>query len=151
MFDRYIVFFNVLFLISCAIIPEKEYVQYYQVVTEKPYDEVLAELESAIVDNNFRITGHGRVGKVIRDRGERDFPDYDTIQFCNLSYAKALLQLAPEAIRHMPCTVIMYKNKANTIVATRLLPTDTGNKDLNQRSFKINEILKQIIDLAVEE
>ncbi|MDD5274611.1 MAG: DUF302 domain-containing protein [Methylovulum sp.] len=151
MLERFIVFTSVLFLASCAVISQSESVQYYQMETKKPYDEVLVELEGAIADNNFRITGHSRVGKVIRDRGDKDFPDYDTIQFCNLTYAKFLLQMAPEAIRHMPCTVFMYKTKDRTIVTTRLLPTDTNNKELNELSFTINEMLKQIVDFAVEE
>ncbi len=142
---------SVLGFVGCALIPQREYVQYYQVETEKPYDDVLAELEGAIADNNFRITGHSRVGKVIRDRGVKGFPDYDTVQFCNLTYAKTLLLVAPETIRDMPCSVFMYKKQGKTIIATRLLSTDTNNKDLNQFSFKINGILKQIVDVAVEE
>lgn len=151
MFGRFIVFISVLFFVSCAVISQSESVQYYQMETEKPYDDVLVELEGAIADNNFRITGHSHVGKVIRERGVKDFPDYDTIQFCNLTYAKLLLQVAPEAIRHMPCTVFMYKTKGKTIVTIRLLPTDTNNKELNELSFTINGMLKQIVDFAVEE
>jgi uncharacterized protein (DUF302 family) len=63
---------------------------YYQAETNKPYADVLAELEIAISEQNFRITGHSRVGKVIRDRGSKDFPEYDTLQFCNLTHAKTM-------------------------------------------------------------
>lgn len=138
-------------LLSCAAQPIGEFVPFYQVETGKPYDEVLAELEVAIAENNFRITGHSRVGKVIRERGSPDFPDYDTIQFCNLTHAKTILLIAPEAIRHMPCNVVLYKKGAKTLVRTHLLPTDTDNAELNQFSVKMNEGLKQIVDFAVAE
>lgn len=151
MLKRFVILVALGVLISCVSTPQGEFVRYYQVETEKPYDDVLSELESAISDNNFRITGHSRVGKVIRERGEKNFPDYDTIQFCNLTYAKTILLLSPEAIRHMPCNVVMYKSQGKTIVMTHLLPTDTENEELNRFSHKMNELLKRIVDFAVEE
>jgi uncharacterized protein (DUF302 family) len=85
-----------------------DFIQYHLARTAKPYDDVLAELKVAIAEHNFRITSHSRVGKVIRQRGTADFPDYDTIQFCNLSHAKTLIELSVDAIRHIPCSVVLY-------------------------------------------
>ena len=141
---------SLLFIAGCATQPG-EYIPYYQVETLKPYDDVLSELELAISENNFRITGHSRVGKVIRDRSAKDFPEYDTIQFCNLTEAKTILLISPEAIRHMPCNVVTYQYQGKTIVRTHLLPTDTGNKELNRFSVRMNETLKKIVDFAAEE
>jgi len=136
---------------SCASQPTGEFIPYYQVETRKPYDDVLAELEVAIAENNFRITGHSRVGKVIRDRGTKNFPDYDTIQFCNLTEAKTTLLMTPHAIKYMPCNVVVYQFEGKTIVRTHLLPTDTDNKALNEFSVKMNQVLKSIVDFAAEE
>ena len=69
------------FINSCASGPPVEITRYYEAKTSKAYADVLAELKVAIAENNFRITGHSRVGKVIRKRGTVDFPEYDTIQF----------------------------------------------------------------------
>jgi uncharacterized protein (DUF302 family) len=152
MLIRTLILLNLLFIVSCASQPpNSEIVRYYQAETTKPYDDVLAELEIAIAEHNFRITGHSRVGKVIRDRGTKDFPDYDTIQFCNLSHAKTLLLMSPHAVSYMPCNIVTYDFKGKTIVKTHLLPTDTENDKLNQFSEKMNKILKQIVDFAVEE
>jgi len=126
-------------------------IQYYQAETQKPYDDVLAELEIAIAEHNFRITGHSRVGKVIRERGTKDFPNYDTLQFCNLTHAKTLLLLSPHAVSYMPCNVVTYDFKGKTIIKTHLLPIDTNNKKLNQFSEKMNIKLKEIVDFAAEE
>ncbi|WP_244559158.1 DUF302 domain-containing protein, partial [Bathymodiolus platifrons methanotrophic gill symbiont] len=93
--------------------------------------DVLAELEIAISEHNFRITGHSRVGKVIRDRSTKDFPNYDTLQFCNLTHAKTLLLMSPHAVRHMPCNIVTYEYNGKTIVRTHLMPTDTNNSELN--------------------
>jgi uncharacterized protein (DUF302 family) len=142
---------TVLFIASCASQPVGEFVPYYQVETHKPYDDVLAELEVAISENNFRITGHSRVGKVIRDRGNKNFPDFDTIQFCNLTEAKTILLMSPATIRHMPCNIVMYQTQGKTIVRTHLLPTDGDNRELNAFSVKMNDVLKKIVNFAIEE
>lgn len=124
---------------------------FYQSATQKPYNDVLAELEIAITEHNFRITGHSRVGKIIRERGTKNFPNYDTIQFCNLSHAKTLLLISPHAVSYMPCNIVTYEFEGQTIVKTDLLPTDTDIDKLNQLAEKMNQTLKQIVDFAVIE
>lgn len=137
-------------LVGCVQTPKGEFIRYYQRETEKPYDDVLAELEIAISENNFRITNHSRVGKVIRDRGTKDFPNYDTLQFCNLTHAKTLLQMSPESVRFMPCNVVVYQYQGKTRVRTHLMPTDSANPQLNQFFKPMNQMLKDIVDFAVE-
>ncbi|GAB6141978.1 hypothetical protein JCM14076_27070 [Methylosoma difficile] len=136
---------------SCASQSKGEFIPYYQVTTQKPYDDVLAELEIAIAENNFRVTGHSRVGKVIRERGTADFPDYDTLQFCNLTHAKTILQMSPATIRYMPCNVVLYQDHGSTIVNIHLIPTDTDDEALKEFSVKMNETLRKIVDFAVAE
>ncbi|MEQ1557661.1 MAG: DUF302 domain-containing protein [Methyloglobulus sp.] len=148
---RFFIFASLLSIASCATAPMSEIVPYYEVATGKPYDDVLAELEVAIAENNFRITGHSRVGKVIRDRGTLNFPEYDTVQFCNLTEAKTILLMSPQAIRHMPCNVVTYQYQGKTIIRSHLLPIDTDNKTLNEFSVKMNQILKKIVDFAADE
>ncbi len=135
---------------GCAQTPKGEFIPFYQAETEKPYADVLAELEIAISEHNFRITGHSRVGKVIRDRSTKDSPNYDTLQFCNLTHAKTLLLMSPHAVRHMPCNIVTYEYNGKTIVRTHLMPTDTNNSELNAFAEKMNVMLKDIVDFAVE-
>lgn len=144
---------SLLFIASCAaqLPPDSEIIRYYRADTQKPYDDVLAELKVAIAEYNFRITGHSRVGKVIRDRGTKDFPEYDTIQFCNLTHAKTLLEMSPHAISYMPCNVVTYQYGGKTIIKTHLLPTDGDNPQLNAFASEMNQTLKQIVDFAAEE
>ena len=51
----------------------------------------------------------------------------------------------------MPCNVVVYDYEDKVIVKIRLLPTDTGNPELNAFSKEINVTLKEIVDFAVEE
>ncbi|MGR8933433.1 MAG: DUF302 domain-containing protein [Gammaproteobacteria bacterium] len=138
-------------LSACSTQPQGEFIPYYQVSTAKPYDDVIAELEAAIAENNFRITGHSRVGKVIRERENIDFPDYDTVQFCNLTLAKKILLMSPQAIRFMPCNVVTYAADGKVVISTHLLPEDSGNAELDVFAVQMNRILKTIVDFAAEE
>lgn len=143
-----------LFIASCGFInsdTNSQLIYYYQAETQKDYDDVLAELEIAIAEHNFRITGHSRVGKVIRDRGTVDFPEYDTIQFCNLTHAKTLLLMSPHAVSFMPCNIVVYQYDDKTIIKTHLLPEDTSNSELNEFTAKMNQKLRRIVDFAAEE
>lgn len=150
MLPRAIIFTSLLIIASCALPPNSEIIRYYEASTAKPYADVLSEAQSAIAEHNFRITGHSRVGQVIRERGAKNFPEYDTIQFCNLTHAKTLLEMSPHSVRHMPCNLVIYQYQGKTIVKTHLMPTDTDNEELNRFSDKMNQMLKEIVDFAVE-
>ena len=134
---------------GCTTVPSEQ-VPYYQLQTLKPYDEVINELEVAIADHNFRITAHSRVGKVIRDRGTENFPEYDTIQFCNLTLAKVMLEIQPQAIGFMPCNVVTYQQENLTVIKIHLLPEDNDNQALNEFAITMNQALKQIVDFAAK-
>jgi len=156
MLIRAIIFASVSLIASCASQSEhsnirSERVDYYQVETAKAYDEVLAELEIAIGEHNFRITGHSRVGKVIRERGANNFPEYDTVQFCNLTLARTILEITPHAITYMPCNVVTYQFDGKTIIRTHLLPEHGDNAELNRFAASMNQQLKQIVDFAAEQ
>lgn len=148
---KILAFLSSMLLIGCAVTPTTSSSQYYQVETTKPYDEILAELEIAIAEHNFRITGHSRVGKVIRERGATDYPEYDTLQFCNLTHAKTVLDISPHAIMYMPCNIVVYQFAGKNIVKTHILPTDGDNAQLNRFFQQMNSELKQIVDFAVEQ
>jgi len=143
-----LIILSFLWLNACAT--SGELVRSYQAETSKPYADVLSELEIAISENNFRITGHSRIGKVIRDRGTKDFPEYDTLQFCNLTHAKTLLKMSPHAVRYMPCNVVTYQFQGKTIVRTHLIPTNTDDMNFNRFALKMNSKLKDIVNFAVE-
>jgi uncharacterized protein (DUF302 family) len=136
------------FLAGCmpAARPEKS----YEAESRKPYDEVLAELELAITEQNFRITGHNHIGSVIRNRENIPFPDYDTLQFCNLTLARQMLEISPAAVAYMPCNVAVRSENGRVVVTTQLLPVDTPDPRLNAFFQEMNRKLKRIVDFAVE-
>ncbi len=124
--------------------------RWYQAETVKPYDDVLAELELAITENNFRITGHNHIGSVIRQRDNVAFPDYDTIQFCNLTLARQMLEMSPAAVAYMPCNIAVRSENGKVVIVTHLLPTEGPDGKLNAFFREMNGKLKKIVDFAAE-
>jgi len=137
-------------LVACAQQRTAEPERWYQAETAKPYDDVLAELELAITENNFRITGHNHIGSVIRKRDNIAFPDYDTIQFCNLTLAKQMLEMSPAAVAYMPCNIAVRSEQGKVVIVTHLLPTDGPDGKLDAFFSEMNGKLKKIVDFAAE-
>ena len=126
--------------------------RYYEAsTTTKPYADVMAELELAITERNFRITGHNKIGSVIRERENIAFPDYDTLQFCNLTLAREMLEIAPEAVTYMPCNATVRAQGGKVYATIHLLPTDSPNPKLNDFARLMNGKLKEIVDFAVDD
>ena len=73
--------------------------------TSKSFDDVILELDFAITERNFRITGRNTIGKGLRDRGYKDFPNVEVIHFCNLEYAREVLLIDPGFVAEMPCRI----------------------------------------------
>jgi uncharacterized protein (DUF302 family) len=138
-------------LISCASQRTTPQDSFYEVETSKPYGDVLAELEVAITEQNFRITGHNHIGSVIRTRDNIPFPDYDAIQFCSLTLARRMLEISPAAVSYMPCNITVRSERGKVIVATHLLPASTGNSRLDDFFRVINGKLKTIVKFAAEQ
>ncbi|MEY2700834.1 MAG: hypothetical protein RIQ52_1589 [Pseudomonadota bacterium] len=131
-----------------AIVPSTQ--DYYeQVATGKDYDDVLQEAELAITEENFRMTGHNHIGSVIRKREAVPFPDYDSLQFCNLTLARQMLERSPMVVRWMPCSVSLRMEAGKVYVGTALLPEATGDDVLDEMSRSINGKLRRIVDFAV--
>lgn len=125
---------------------------FYEAETRvKSYADVMAELELAITERNFRITGHNKIGSVIRERESIAFPDYDSLQFCNLTLARKMLEISPESVVHMPCSVAVRSQDGKIVVSTHLLPVDTDSQAFNQFAARMNQQLRQIVDFAVED
>lgn len=119
----------------------------YRAEVNKPFDTVIEEIEFAITEHNFRITGSNRVGEVIGERHGIPFPHSLVIHFCNLEYAKRLLEIDADYLLHMPCKIAVYEKGEKVIVETMLLPEDHRAGTVNDR---INTILRAIVTYVLD-
>lgn len=123
----------------------------YQQYSDYSFEETLFNLDLAISEHNYRIIHRSQIGQAIRDRGEKDFPLSTITNFCNITYAKEMIEINSDLINEMPCTIAVREQAAQgIIVSTRLMDEHTANKKQNEFSLKINNTLKSIITATVE-
>lgn len=120
-------------------------------VTPKSFDDVILELDFAITERNFRITGRNTIGKGLRERGYEDFPEVEVIHFCNLEYAREVLLLDPGFVAQMPCRVTVHRERDQTVVSLVLLPEDHPDPRVNAFAHRMNGVLREILAFVLEE
>lgn len=112
--------------------------------TDKAFDDVIEDLLIIIAEHNFRLNQHARIGKAIAKRNNITFPQATVLHFCNLDYARQLLEMAPDYLLRMPCRVSVWpKSAKSTIIEVWLLPED--DKRTVEFAKKINAILIDIV------
>ncbi|MGE3775042.1 MAG: DUF302 domain-containing protein [Gammaproteobacteria bacterium] len=119
-------------------------------VTDKSFDDVILELDFAITERNFRITGRNTIGKGLRERGYADFPDVEVIHFCNLEYAREMLLLDPDYVAQMPCRITVHREREQTVVNVVLLPEDHPDPRVNAFARRMNGLLREILAFVLE-
>lgn len=116
----------------------------------KVFDDVIFDLEFAITQRNFRITARNDIGRGIRQRGFKDFPQVIIIHFCNLTLARKALEIDPNFINHMPCRIAVYDHGDRITVSAMSLPEDSGDPNIDAFSRRVNVVLRGILSFAAE-
>jgi len=116
--------------------------------TDKQLIQILDDAEFAVTERNFRINNRLHIGKAIRERGSAGFPDYEVILFCNLEYAKQMLELDPDLIRHCPQRLAVRDTGHERIITASLLPQNTDSRALNDVTGEVNSLVREIVEFA---
>ena len=124
---------------------------YYQLSTEKALEEVLDDTVFAINERNFRITGHLHIGKGIRERKNPEFPDYEVLLYCNLVYAKKMLELDPEMINSCPGRITVRQDNEKVVITAPLWSVDMKNEELKLHMKNMNVLAREIVDYAADD
>lgn len=118
--------------------------------TDKSFADVVQELDFAITEHNFRITGRNTIGKGLRERGYTDFPDVEVIHFCSLEYAREVLLIDPGYVAMMPCRITVHEQEGRTVVSLILLPETHPNPQVVAFARRMNGVLREILAFVVE-
>ena len=120
----------------------------YEKRTDKSLQDILEDIDFAITEHNLRIVDRLHIGQAIKDRGNRDFPDYEIILYCNLTFAKEMLELDPSLINVCPGRVTVRSTGDSFIISAPLWPEDNRDPALNRITFNMNKIVRKIVDYA---
>ena len=137
-----------LMLVSCQSQVEN---RIYEKESRYSFEDTILNLDIAISEYNYRIIHRSHIGQAVRDRGDEDFPLSTITSFCNITYAKEMMEINPLLINEMPCNIgVRQTNDGKVIIGTKLM--DEQVSDPAQQAFakKINDNLKGIIGATVE-
>ena len=137
-------------LIACAPSAPPSEDTIVRVETTKSFEDVILELDFAITERNFRITGRNTIGKGLRERGYENFPDVEVIHFCNLEYAREVLIIDPGYVAQMPCRITVHVASGLTVISLILLPENHPNDRVNEFARRMNAILHDIVNFVIE-
>ena len=142
----------VLFLITALLYQDNGFANgasdYYEKSTEKNLQDILEDLEFAITEHNLRIVDRLHLGQAIQLRGNQDFPDYEIILYCSISFAEKMLELAPELINACPGRITVRGEETSYIISAPLWPEYSNNNDLNHLMFTMNKMVREIVDFS---
>jgi len=122
----------------------------YQQHSNYGYEDTLLNLDIAISEHNYRIIHRSKIGQAVRDRGEKDYPLSIVISFCNITYAKEMMEINSNLINDMPCIITVREQQQGVIVGTKLMNDNTHNNRQNEFAIRINNNLKAIIEATIE-
>lgn len=146
-----VIFFVSLFLSYQTSTYASGLTQAYEVNSGKSLQDILEDLEFAMTEHNLRIVDRLHIGQAIKQRGDDEFPEYEVILYCNLTFARQMLELAPEMINTCPGRVSVRGKENSYIISAPLWPEQNADSRLNQIMHELNNQLKKIVDYSALE
>jgi uncharacterized protein (DUF302 family) len=147
----FVIVFVSLFLSFQSSIHASGLNQAYEVSSGKSLQDILEDLEFAMTEHNLRIVERLHIGQAIKLRGDEDFPDYEVILYCNLTFARQMLELAPEMINTCPGRVSVRGKENSYIISAPLWPEQNVDSKLNLMMQDLNNQLRKIVDYSALE
>ena len=119
-------------------------------VVDKPFSDVIFELNFAITERNFRITGRNTIGEGLRKRCYENFPNIEVIHFCSLEKAREVLMIDPGFVAQMPCRIAVHEQGGKTVISLITLPLDHPDPRVNDFARRMNAILTEIVEFTLD-
>ena len=129
---------------SCARVEDAV----YEKTTQKTLPDILEDTEFSITEHNLRIVDRLHIGQSVRSRGNGQFPDYEIILYCSLTFAEKILSLSPEMINICPGRITIRGTGDSHIISAPLWPEHTGTRELRRLMHNMNGEVKAIVDYA---
>jgi len=120
----------------------------YEKTSQKSLPDILEDAEFSITEHNLRIVDRLHIGQAVRARGNNQFPDYEIILYCSLTFAEKILSLDPTLINICPGRITVRGTQDSYIISAPLWPEHNGNAELNHHMHDMNDMVRTIVDDA---
>ena len=122
----------------------------YQKKTMLPFDKVDYLFREALSKVGFGIISEIDIQKTFKEKLDIDYNRYTVLGACNPMMANEALKIEPEVGMLMPCNIIFWENKNNSVTISGIDAEkqlgNTNNDELIKIGRDVNALLKQAID-----
>jgi uncharacterized protein (DUF302 family) len=122
----------------------------YEVETDRPFDEVVADVERLTAEKSFRVLHIHDVQATVGAKGFEREP-LKIIEICNAKFAHEALGKSMHVLLFMPCKINVYTEGGKTkIMAMRpsAIADFMPDAGLNELADGVNRIVTEIVDGA---
>ena len=122
----------------------------YQKRTMLPFDKVNNLIRESLLEVGFGIISEIDIQKTFKEKLDIDYNRYTVLGACNPVMANEVLKIEPEVGMLMPCNIIFWENKNNSVTISGIDAEkqlgNTNNDELIKIGRDVNALLKQAID-----
>jgi uncharacterized protein (DUF302 family) len=124
----------------------------FTIKTSKPVPQAVEALTEALKLKTFGVLSNLNISKIIKEKTGKVVDDYVILDICNAKDADYALSVHKEIGLILPCKIIVYKDKNETVISLYRLTEALkaiGFSDLNAFAEEVECRLRQAIDSAV--
>lgn len=139
--------------LSCALLslPARAQDGVHTVTSDSPFEQVMADLEDAIVNRGLVVDHRGRVGEMLERTaadvgGTRLYRNAEFLQFCSAVMSRKAMEADIRNIAYCPYVIFAYEAEAKPGEVTlgfRELPAGPGRDE-------VNALLAEIVEQAAD-
>ena len=114
-----------------------------------PFQRAIERITETLKEEGFGILSRIDVHEKLKEKLGVDFENYVILGACNPPIAYQSLQAEPNLGLLLPCNVVVYENKGQTVVAAidaKKMLSIVGNPALEEAAAQVNEKLHRAVD-----
>ncbi len=123
----------------------------FRLESDKPFDEVVANLEKQIAEHKFRVLAIHDVKATLAEKGLERGP-LKIVETCNAGFAHTALQKHMGVSLFMPCKFSVYTEKGKTVVVLgrpSMIAEMIPGAGLTELAEDVEETLKKVMRASI--
>ncbi len=124
--------------------------EYYERTSDKRLEDILDDLVFSLTEHNLRIIDQLHIGQAVRLRGNNDFPDYEVIMYCSITFAEKMLSSMPTLVNACPGKITVSGRNGRYLITATLWPENIPGKGLHDMMSGMNQTIKDVVDYSTE-
>jgi uncharacterized protein (DUF302 family) len=125
---------------------------YFVVESNKPFEQAVSDLESAVKSNSFGVQHIHDLAGTLNSKGFKFAEQCKVFEVCNPGYASKVLNTDLRLNMALPCRISVYTQNGKTqigmIKPTMILSSLSSDKSLAEVADQVEAALTRIIESA---